>query len=62
MVDDDRFRAGATNQLLCCWVELLAHTIELCWLDILFSSNRNIHKSSYGLCFCASDPLIERFY
>ena len=39
-----------------------------CWalkvqcLDILFSSNRNIHKSSYGLCFWASDPLINRFY
>ena len=31
-------------------------------LDILFSSNRNIHKSSCGLCFCASDLLIDRFY
>ena len=31
-------------------------------LDIFFSSNRNIHKSSYGLCFWASDPLIDRFY
>ena len=31
------------------------------WLDILFSSNHNIHKSSYGLCFGASDHLIERF-
>ena len=31
------------------------------WLDILFSSNPNIHKSSYGLCFWASDPLIENF-
>ena len=30
-------------------------------LDILFSSNRNIHKSSCGLCIWASDPLIERF-
>ena len=30
-------------------------------LDILFSSNHNIHKSSCGLCFLASDPLIERF-
>ena len=27
-------------------------------LDLLFSSNHNIHKSSYGLCFWASDPLI----
>ena len=30
-------------------------------LDIFFSSNHNIHKSSCGLCFWASDPLIERF-
>ena len=29
-------------------------------LDILFSSNHNIHKSSCGLCVWASDPLIER--
>ena len=29
-------------------------------LDILFPSNHNIHKSSCGLCFWASDPLIER--
>ena len=31
-------------------------------LDILFSSNHNIHKSSCGLCFLAPDPLINRFY
>ena len=31
-------------------------------LDILFSSNHNIHKSLCGLCFWASDPLIVRFY
>ena len=31
-------------------------------IDILFSSNHNIHKNSCGLCFWASDPLIERFY
>ena len=31
-------------------------------LDILFSSNHNIHKYSHGLCFWASDPLIEKFY
>ena len=30
-------------------------------LDILFLSNPNIHKSSYGLCFLASNPLIKRF-
>ena len=31
-------------------------------VDILFSSNHNIHKSSYDLCSWASDPLIDRFY
>ena len=37
--------------------------IVLCHvLDILFLSNHNIHKSSYGHCFWASDPLIDRFY
>ena len=30
-------------------------------LDILFSSNHNIHKSSCDLCFLASDPFIEIF-
>ena len=30
-------------------------------LDIPFLSNHNIHNSSCGLCFWASDPLIERF-
>ena len=29
-------------------------------LDILFSSNHNIHKSLYGLYFWASDSLIDR--
>ena len=29
--------------------------------DIVFSSNHNIHKSSYGLRFWASDPLFEEF-
>ena len=33
----------------------------VCTVDILFSSNHNMHKSSSGLCFWASDPLIERF-
>ena len=32
------------------------------WLDILFLSNRNIHKSLPHLCFWASDPQIDRFY
>ena len=31
-------------------------------LDILFSSNHNIHKCSCELCFWASDPVIDRFY
>ena len=30
-------------------------------LDIFFASNHNIHKSSCGLCFWASDPLIGKF-
>ena len=34
----------------------------VCMLDILFLSNRNIHKSSRGLCFWASDLLIDRYY
>ena len=35
---------------------------KIATLDILFLSNHNIHKSSCGLCFYASDPLIERDY
>ena len=35
---------------------------DILTLDILFSSNHNIHKSSLGLCFGASGRLIERFY
>ena len=31
-------------------------------IDILFSSNHNIHKSLSGHCFWATDPLIDRFY
>ena len=31
-------------------------------LDILFLSNHNIHKSLCGLCFWASDHLIDRSY
>ena len=31
-------------------------------IDILFSSNHNIHKRSHGLCFRASNPLIDRFH
>ena len=35
--------------------------LQVCILDILISSNHNIHKSSCVLCFWASDPLIDRF-
>ena len=31
-------------------------------LDILLLSNHKIHKSSHGLCFWTSDPLIDKFY
>ena len=31
-------------------------------IDIFFSSNHNIHKSSSGLYFWDSDPLINRIY
>ena len=34
---------------------------KLGMLDILYVSNHNIHKSSYGFCLWASDPLIDRF-
>ena len=30
-------------------------------LDTILPSNHNTHKSSFDLCFWASDPLIERF-
>ena len=36
-------------------------SIRVCTLNILFSSNHNIHKSLHGLCFWASDPLIDKF-
>ena len=34
----------------------------VCTLDILFTSNYNIHKSLCGHCFWASYPLIDGFY
>ena len=39
---------------------LILVLIYVCRLDIFFSSNRNIHKSLRGLCFLASEPLIDR--
>ena len=35
--------------------------IRILTLDILFSSNHNIHKNWYGHCFWASDHLIDGF-
>ena len=40
----------------------LLRNFEVCIVDILFSSNHNIHKISCGLCFLASDPLIDKSY
>ena len=31
-------------------------------LDILFTSNHNVHKSLCGLCFWTSDPSFDGFY
>ena len=38
----------------------MAGRIQVCRIDILFLSNHNIHKSLCGLCFWASESLIER--
>ena len=38
------------------------HMKEIKTLGKLFSPNRNIRKSSCGLCFWASDHLIDWFY
>ena len=43
-------------------VSIFLTTTDADKLGILFLSNHNIHKSSYGLCFWASDTLIERLY
>ena len=49
-----------------CYVMLMAYLNDkndnAYELDILYSANHNIHKSSYGLCFWASDSLIDAFY
>ena len=36
-------------------------SLEVSYLDIILSSNHNIHKSSCHIYFWDSDPLIERF-
>ena len=41
---------------------VMTHHFGIYTLDILFLSNHNIHKSLCGLCFWASDPLIDRVY
>ena len=46
----------------CWWKPPRNGVRQVSTLDILFSSNHNIHKSSCGLYFWASDPLIDRFY
>ena len=47
---------------LCNSANSLSLLLPRCKLDILFSSNRNVHKSLCSLCLWASDPLIDRFY
>ena len=49
-------------QLFCFYIPFMyLVVIVVPTLDIFFSSNHNIHKSSCGLCFWASDPLIDGF-
>ena len=43
-------------------ISFLLEDFALHTLDILFLSNHNIHTSSCGLCFWASDLFIDRFY
>ena len=50
-------------QLFCFYIPFMyLVVIVVPTLDIIFSSNHNIHKSLCGLCFWASDHLIDRFY
>ena len=44
-----------------CTIQQLGFMHFMNTLNVLFPSNHNIHKSSYGLCFWVSDPLIARF-
>ena len=44
-----------------CKQNTLLEILSKIWpVDIIFSSNHNIRKSSCGLCFCAPEPLINR--
>ena len=50
-------------QLFCFYIPFMyLVVIVVPTLDIIFSSNHNIHKSSCGLCSWASDPQTDRFY
>ena len=49
------------NALFCMKFNTLHNILYTYTIRYIFSSNHNIHKSSSGLCFWASDPLIERF-
>ena len=43
------------------FLQILEHyVLNIPTLDILFSSNHNIHKITYVLWFWALDPLIDR--
>ena len=69
------FLAVNSNYIVCfmmiillwlrCTIRLLRmtmHNAHAHTLDILFLSNHNIHKSSCGRCYWASDHLIERVW
>ena len=51
-----------TNQVLLLYFPLDMHAGRMRPFIYTFSSNHNIHKSSYGLCFWASYHLVEQFY
>ena len=61
---DNLFTSGtiARNKNILDSVKWKFLSTEVSGLDTLFSSNHNIHKSSCGLCFWASDLFIDRFY
>ena len=48
--------------VISCCIAFTHNSLYVFYLDIFFSSNQNIHKSSWGLCFWTSDPLIDRSF
>ena len=58
---DEALLASIATKVAQAFEDALEAIKQVCVLDILFSSNHNIHKRSCGLCFWASDPLIEIF-